>query len=131
MLQATHPDAAALADGSAAAAEARYLEVVGVGKAFKGARVMSGLDFRVARGELVSLLGPSGCGKTTLLRIIAGLTPADAEAKAPKKAVNYQYEPKDGKRCEVCQNWQPPDACKLIRGEISPDGWCQLWSAAA
>ncbi|HKK30805.1 MAG TPA: high-potential iron-sulfur protein [Alphaproteobacteria bacterium] len=61
----------------------------------------------------------------------ASLTPADAEAKAPKKAVNYQYEPKDGKRCEVCQNWQPPDACKLIRGEISPDGWCQLWSAAA
>ena len=38
---------------------------------------MSGLDFRVAQGELVSLLGPSGCGKTTLLRIIAGLTGAD------------------------------------------------------
>ena len=39
--------------------------------------VMSGLNFQVGRGELVSLLGPSGCGKTTLLRIIAGLTPAD------------------------------------------------------
>jgi putative spermidine/putrescine transport system ATP-binding protein len=38
---------------------------------------MSALDFRVGRGESVSLLGPSGCGKTTLLRIIAGLTPAD------------------------------------------------------
>ncbi|MEM8842423.1 MAG: ABC transporter ATP-binding protein [Pseudomonadota bacterium] len=38
---------------------------------------MSALDFRVGRGELVSLLGPSGCGKTTLLRIIAGLTSAD------------------------------------------------------
>ena len=56
----------------------RYLDVLGVGKAFKGTTVMSGLDFQVARGELVSLLGPSGCGKTTLLRIIAGLTPADS-----------------------------------------------------
>jgi len=55
-----------------------YLDVVSVGKAFKGTTVMSGLDFRVAQGELVSLLGPSGCGKTTLLRIIAGLTGADS-----------------------------------------------------
>jgi putative spermidine/putrescine transport system ATP-binding protein len=78
MLQAAHPDTATRVAASAAAAGARYLEVVGVGKAFKGTRVMSGLDFRVGRGELVSLLGPSGCGKTTLLRIIAGLTPADA-----------------------------------------------------
>ena len=55
----------------------KYLDVVAVGKAFKGTAVMSGMDFRVGRGELVSLLGPSGCGKTTLLRIIAGLTTAD------------------------------------------------------
>jgi len=55
-----------------------YLDVVRVGKAFRGTTVMSGMDFRVARGELVSLLGPSGCGKTTLLRIIAGLTTADS-----------------------------------------------------
>lgn len=65
--------------GSAAPGPDRraYLDVVGVGKAFKGTTVMSGMDFRVAKGELVSLLGPSGCGKTTLLRIIAGLTLAD------------------------------------------------------
>ena len=34
------------------------------------------LDF--PRGQLTSLLGPSGCGKTTLLKIIAGLLPADS-----------------------------------------------------
>ena len=54
-----------------------YLDVIEVEKAFKGTRVMSAMNFRVAQGELVSLLGPSGCGKTTLLRIIAGLTLAD------------------------------------------------------
>jgi putative spermidine/putrescine transport system ATP-binding protein len=58
--------------------DSKYLDVTAVGKAFKGTPVMSGMDFRVARGELVSLLGPSGCGKTTLLRIIAGLTTADS-----------------------------------------------------
>lgn len=55
----------------------RYLDVVAVRKSFKGVRVMDGMNFRMTRGELVSLLGPSGCGKTTLLRIIAGLMPAD------------------------------------------------------
>ncbi len=34
------------------------------------------LDF--PRGQLTSVLGPSGCGKTTLLKIIAGLLPADS-----------------------------------------------------
>ncbi|MCC5999853.1 MAG: ABC transporter ATP-binding protein [Pararhodobacter sp.] len=55
----------------------RYLDVVAVRKSFKGVTVMDGMNFRVARGELVSLLGPSGCGKTTLLRIVAGLMQAD------------------------------------------------------
>jgi putative spermidine/putrescine transport system ATP-binding protein len=57
--------------------ERHYLDVAGIAKSFKGAVVMDQLNFRVAKGELVSLLGPSGCGKTTLLRIIAGLLEAD------------------------------------------------------
>ncbi|WP_172329878.1 ABC transporter ATP-binding protein [Mangrovicoccus sp. HB161399] len=59
------------------AQERHYLDVWGVAKSFRGTRVMSEMNFRMDRGELVSLLGPSGCGKTTLLRIIAGLMEAD------------------------------------------------------
>jgi len=39
--------------------------------------VLAGLEATVGQGRFVSLIGPSGCGKTTLLRIIAGLEPAD------------------------------------------------------
>ncbi|CAM3322771.1 ABC transporter ATP-binding protein [Paracoccus nototheniae] len=59
-------------------ADARYLEVSMVRKSFHGVTVMEGMNFRMARGELVSLLGPSGCGKTTLLRVIAGLMSPDS-----------------------------------------------------
>jgi sulfate transport system ATP-binding protein len=38
------------------------------------------VSFEVQTGELVALLGPSGGGKSTILRIIAGLEPADAGA---------------------------------------------------
>ena len=40
--------------------------------------VLDRVSISVNRAELVSLLGPSGCGKTTLLRIVAGLLPADS-----------------------------------------------------
>jgi NitT/TauT family transport system ATP-binding protein len=33
------------------------------------------IDFRVKRGEFVTVIGPSGSGKSTLLSIVAGLTP--------------------------------------------------------
>ena len=44
--------------------------------------IVQAVSFSLARGRTLALLGPSGCGKTTLLRAIAGLTPAAAGAIA-------------------------------------------------
>jgi len=53
------------------------VEVAGVTKSFSGEAVLRGVNLDVEPGSTVALLGPSGCGKTTLLRVIAGLEPAD------------------------------------------------------
>jgi ABC-type Fe3+/spermidine/putrescine transport system ATPase subunit len=53
------------------------LELDGVGFAFGGTAVLSGVSLRVEPGSFFSLLGPSGGGKTTLLRVVGGyLTPS-------------------------------------------------------
>jgi branched-chain amino acid transport system ATP-binding protein len=41
-------------------------------------RVLHGIDFQVASGEVVALLGPNGAGKSTMLRAMSGLLPVNA-----------------------------------------------------
>ena len=38
----------------------------------KGKNILSGLNFKIGRGEVVGLVGPSGLGKSTLAKIISG-----------------------------------------------------------
>jgi sulfate transport system ATP-binding protein len=47
-------------------------------KRFGSFQAVADVSFEVPAGQLVALLGPSGSGKSTILRIIAGLEPADA-----------------------------------------------------
>lgn len=51
-----------------------YLEVKNLEKSFKDVKVFKDINFKVQKGEFLTLLGPSGCGKSTLLRCISGLT---------------------------------------------------------
>lgn len=56
------------------------LQIHGVHKRYgrKGPWVLDGIDLSVPRGSLFGLLGPNGAGKSTLIRIITGLSGADA-----------------------------------------------------
>lgn len=53
------------------------LEIRALRKVFSRVAV-DDLDLTVKAGELYALLGPNGAGKTTTLRMVAGLTKADA-----------------------------------------------------
>ncbi|WP_446750805.1 amino acid ABC transporter ATP-binding protein [Streptomyces sp. G7(2002)] len=51
-------------------ADAKAIDVLGLRKAFGELEVLRGIDFSVARGEVVCVIGPSGSGKSTLLRCV-------------------------------------------------------------
>ena len=55
----------------------KILEVKNISKKYQNKKdetlALQNVNFRVKKGEFVSIIGPSGCGKSTLLSIIAGL----------------------------------------------------------
>jgi ABC-2 type transport system ATP-binding protein len=63
----------AVGDGSAWAVETR-----GLTKRFGNNIAVNGVDLRIPRGCAFGYLGPNGAGKTTLIRVLLGLTHADA-----------------------------------------------------
>ena len=50
----------------------------GIGKAFGPVRVLEGVDFNIAGGEIHALMGENGAGKSTLMKILSGAYTADA-----------------------------------------------------
>jgi ABC-2 type transport system ATP-binding protein len=51
------------------------IEVRELTKSFARHTAVRGIDFNVARGEIVGFLGPNGAGKTTTLRMLTGYLP--------------------------------------------------------
>jgi hypothetical protein len=52
---------------------------------------------------------------------------AAAAPKISKTAVAYQDHPDGDKQCNKCAQFQPPDACKMVEGPISPQGSCRIF----
>jgi len=54
-------------------ADEAIVRIEGVVKEFGPLRVLDGVGFQVARGQVAAIVGRSGSGKSTLLRCVAGL----------------------------------------------------------
>ncbi|WP_408955160.1 amino acid ABC transporter ATP-binding protein [Natroniella sp. ANB-PHB2] len=53
------------------------LQVNNLTKSYGPTQVLTGVDFKVNKGETVAIMGPSGCGKSTTIRCINRLTEPD------------------------------------------------------
>lgn len=54
---------------------------------------------------------------------------ADA-AKVSKARVEYRDSPNGIAMCATCTLFEPPQACKIVAGVVSANGWCNAYAVA-
>jgi hypothetical protein len=83
---------------------------------------------------------PSRLARRSLIRAISGAAVAVlglgasarawAREKMTKQEAQYQESPKDIRMCSTCSLFEPPRSCKVVEGDVSPDGWCKAYAIA-
>lgn len=89
------------------------------------------------KGETSTGAAPAGSPSTSTDATAPDSSPAaSAESAAPaapakvsQASVQYQTQPKGDQKCSGCLHFvAESNTCKLVEGQISPDGWCALWT---
>jgi len=55
---------------------------------------------------------------------------AEAADKMTKARAEYQDKPNGIYSCATCTLFEKPNRCKVVEGEVSPDGWCTAFAMA-
>ena len=85
-------------------------------------RVLRRRVLRAAFAGVAAWFAP-GAGTSAMSR-------AGAREKMSQKEAEYQDSPKDIRMCATCTLFEPPKSCKVVEGEISPNGWCKAFALA-
>ena len=67
-----------------------------------------------------------GVSAGLLLRI----SRVEASDKMTRQQAQYQDTPSGIYSCAVCTLFERPNACKVVEGEVSEDGWCKAFAMA-
>lgn len=83
--------------------------------------VLSGCDSKKAASPA------TGTPETTPDPSPQSMSPATS-IKAPQAEVKYQGQANGDQKCATCVNYLAESStCKMVDGQISPEGWCTLW----
>jgi hypothetical protein len=52
-----------------------------------------------------------------------------AQKKLTQAAARYQATPKGNEACGACPYFQLPRSCVVVEGDISPTGWCPIYTS--
>ncbi|WP_143534081.1 twin-arginine translocation signal domain-containing protein [Rhizobium sullae] len=73
-----------------------------------------------------TMTGVAIAGAAGLSGCLTGQPVARGAGTTPKSVARYQDRPNKGRRCGGCTHFLEPNACEVVAGEISPNGWCRF-----
>jgi hypothetical protein len=89
---------------------------------FSGGIIMAD---RISRGEIISLIA----GLPLAVAATTGIASAADDSAGTKATYKYQTKPgPGGKKCAGCSLFKAPHSCAIVKGVISPTGYCIAWS---
>jgi hypothetical protein len=53
-----------------------------------------------------------------------------AGEKLSKQQAEYQDSPKGLQMCATCTLFEAPHSCKMVEGDVNPNGWCKDYAMA-
>jgi hypothetical protein len=62
--------------------------------------------------------------------LVSWIARATAAEKMTRRQAEYQDAPNGIYSCGMCTLFEKPNACKVVEGEISKDGWCKAFAMA-
>lgn len=82
---------------------------------------------RISRGEIISLLA----GLPLAVAATTGMASAADDSGGTKATYAYVDHPVSGKMCSTCSLFKAPNACQVVKGKISPKGYCKIYAPKA
>ena len=55
-------------------------------------------------------------------------TAAAASGKVSQAQAGYKATTKSASRCDACAHFEPPSACKIVDGAVTPSGSCNFFA---
>jgi hypothetical protein len=81
------------------------------------------------RSALIGIAGAVSLPISLTMSLPWPLLAADGD-KLTKQQAEYQDSPNGIQMCATCTLFVPPHSCKVVDGDISPDGWCKSYAMA-
>jgi hypothetical protein len=80
---------------------------------------------RISRGEIISLLA----GIPAAVAMTGAVASAADDSGGTKAQYKYVSKPgPKGQKCGGCALFKAPAGCQLVKGKISPNGYCIAYS---
>lgn len=90
-------------------------------------------DSGSSRREFIKTVGvaaaAAACGSTAAVK--AQEYKPQEQKKLTQAAAKYQDHPNGNDGCGACPYFQFPKSCVLVEGDISPMGWCRMFTTFA